>query len=184
MRDRGNVLYHADFEFLGLKRSDSCFSSCSGSLNVNLNYLESVLLSCLSSSLCSGLCCEGSALLRAAEVKSACACPRYGVALHIGDGNDSVIEGGLDMNLSLFNILSFATTANNFFSLSHVLFSPSLLLLVCNGLYRALAGSCVGLGSLTSYGQTLSVTNAPVAADLDKSLDIKSYFSSKIALNG
>ena len=40
----------------------------------------------------------------------------------------------------------------------------SLLLLICNCLCRTFSGSCIGLGSLTSYGQTFSVSDSAVAS--------------------
>ena len=58
---------------------------------------------------------------------------------------------------------------------------PPLLLLVCDGLYRTLAGSCVCLGTLPSYRQALAVTHATVATDFNESFDIQSNFTAKVA---
>src|SRR5699024_1832501 len=60
---------------------------------------------------------------------------------------------------------------------------PSLLLLVRNGLLRALAGTRVGLGALAADRQAATVTQAAVAADFNQALDIQTDFAAQVALN-
>ena len=50
--------------------------------------------------------------------------------------------------------------------------SAPLLLLAADLLTRALAGACIGVGTLTANGQTLAVTKATVAADFHEALHV------------
>ena len=59
----------------------------------------------------------------------------------------------------------------------------SLLLLISHGLAGTLASAGVGLGALSSYGQTLSVTNATVTANIDESLDVIRDVAAKVTLH-
>src|SRR5699024_9328428 len=56
-----------------------------------------------------------------------------------------------------------------------IVYSPSLLLLVGNGLLRTLAGAGVGLAALTADRQPAAVADAPVAADLAETLDVQGH---------
>jgi hypothetical protein len=67
--------------------------------------------------------------------------------------------------------------------LSAIFSVPPLLLLVRNGLLRALAGAGVGLGALSAHGQTLAVTDAAVAADLVSRLMFERNFTAEVALD-
>ena len=53
--------------------------------------------------------------------------------------------------------------------------TPPLFLLVSYRLLGSLAGSGVGLGALASYGQALTVTDAAIATDFNKSLNIERH---------
>ena len=81
--------------------------------------------------------------LPADEAESAGRCPRNSIALHICNSYDSVVKSRLDMNLSLFNVLSFTTTTNSslLLSLSHCSHPPYffLLAIVFTGPLRVLA---------------------------------------------
>lgn len=60
--------------------------------------------------------------------------------------------------------------------------APVLFLLVRNGFLRTFPSSRVGLGILTTYRQTLPVTDASVAADLLEPLDVHRHFATQITL--
>src|SRR5699024_3401827 len=64
-----------------------------------------------------------------------------------------------------------------------IVYSPSLLLLVGNGLLRTLAGAGVGLAALTADRQPAAVADAPVAADLAETLDVQGHGAAQIALH-
>ena len=112
----------------------------------------------------------------------------------IGQGYDRIIERGLDMCLASFDVLFNALFCRSLcrFLICHRSITCflvhsiryQLLLLIGYSAARALAGSCVGLGSLTSNGQASSVAKTSVATDLYESLDVKSNFSSEATLNG
>ena len=71
-------------------------------------------------------------------------------------------------------------TAPFFCTLAIYLF-PSLLLLVRNGLLRALAGTRVGLGALAADRQAATVAQAAVAADFNQALDIQADLTAQVA---
>ena len=78
------------------------------------------------------------------------------------------------MNSSIFNVLTLAASLDNClftFDLSHLI-SPSLLLLVSDGLLGTLAGTGVGLGPLAVDGQAAAMTQAAIAADFGQPLDV------------
>ena len=57
------------------------------------------------------------------------------------------------------------------------------LLLASDGLARTLAGACVGVRPLATDWESLAVTQALVAADLDLAADIGGHLTAKIAFN-
>jgi len=56
------------------------------------------------------------------------------------------------------------------------------LLLACNGALRALAGTSVGLRALSVNGQSLTVTNALVAADLHLAANVSGDLATEVTL--
>src|SRR5574344_800561 len=64
-----------------------------------------------------------------------------------------------------------------------IFYSPSLLLLVRDGLLGALAGARVGLAALTANGQTAAMTGAAIAADLAEALDVGRGLTAKFAFH-
>ena len=141
--DRGYILDESNLEILALQSTDSCLTACAGALYEYFNSLETVLLGSSCSCLGSGLSSERSRLLGASETETACGSPRDSVALHICNSNDSVVEGGLDMNLSLLDILSLTTATDSrlLLRLSHSSYPPYffLLAMVFTGPLRVLA---------------------------------------------
>ncbi|GAA3174566.1 hypothetical protein GCM10020255_065070 [Rhodococcus baikonurensis] len=57
------------------------------------------------------------------------------------------------------------------------------LLLAGNGALRTLTGTGVGLGALTTHGQTTTVAQALVAADLDLATDVGLNLAAKVTLD-
>ena len=92
------------------------------------------------------------------------------------------------MDLAPLNVLPFTPAANDLLAggclCSCHLGSPSLLLLVGNGLLGTFAGPRIGLAALAAHGQTLAVANAAIAADLGQPLDVQSGLAAQVALNG
>ena len=116
-------------------------------------------LAAVSAAVCAA---NGVDFLEPLKPRLAGACPAERVTLYIGNGHDGIVESGLDMSRAAFDILAshgvcgwrFFVTA---FAISVI--PPCLLLLVGDCLLRSLAGTRVGLGALSSYGQALSVTH-------------------------
>ena len=89
------------------------------------------------------------------------------------------------MNLTLFNVLALSSAGSDFLLCvvsSHNSY-PSLLLLICDGAFRTLTGTSVGLAALAANGQAATMTQAAVAADLSQALDVKCHTAAKVALN-
>ena len=84
------------------------------------------------------------------------------------------------MRCAFFDVLTLTTTADNLLTLWCCHSRTSLLLLVSHGLTGTLAGTGVRLGTLTSYGQSLSVTYTAVTSDIDESLDIIGDVTAKV----
>ena len=149
------------------------------------NRLHAVFHSNLSCGFRGGLRRERSTLSGASETQLTGARPRNSVALGVGDGHDRVVKGGLNMRGAAVNI--FALTASAYGGFLAALLSchqnPSLFLLVSYRLLGSLAGSGVGLGALASYGQALTVTDAAIATDFNKSLNIERHIPAKVALH-
>ena len=57
------------------------------------------------------------------------------------------------------------------------------LLLAGDGTLRTLAGTGVGLRTLSAYGQALAVAQAFVAADFNLAADVSGHFAAKVTLN-
>ena len=155
MRNGGYVLDHRYFKTCGLQSADRSFSARAGALDEYFDGLQTMLHSCLCGSLSCGLSCEGGRLSAATEAHAAGGGPGNGVALGVGDGDHGVVEGRADMNLALLNVLTLSAACSDFFPL-HVLAIiqyPSLLLLIRDGAFRALAGTSVGLAALAANGQ-------------------------------
>ena len=85
----------------------------SRTLYVYFYRLQTVFHCCLCCGFSSCLCSERSRLSGATEAQSARACPRNGVALCVGDGYDGVVECGLNVYSTVFNVLTLSAAANN-----------------------------------------------------------------------
>ncbi|CDZ89198.1 hypothetical protein RHRU231_470046 [Rhodococcus ruber] len=59
----------------------------------------------------------------------------------------------------------------------------ALLLLSCDGALRTLTGAGVGLGALSTHGQTTTVSQALVAADLDLATDVRLDLAAEVTLD-
>ena len=113
MGNRSNVLDHLHFQTNGLQCTDRSFTAGSRTLYVYFYRLQTVFHCCLCCGFSSCLCSERSRLSGAAEAQSARACPRNGVALCVGDGYDGVVECGLNVYSTVFNVLTLSAAANN-----------------------------------------------------------------------
>jgi len=116
VRNGSNVLDHLNGKACRRKCADRGFSSGPRTLDIDLNGLHAVV----NSELCCGFRCalsrKGSGLSRTLETEFAGGSPRYSVACHIGYRYDRIVEGCLDMDLTLFNVFTLAAFSYDFLS--------------------------------------------------------------------
>lgn len=186
MRDRGDILNHADIQPCGLQRTDGGLTPGARALYINLNRFHAVLHRSLGSCFSSGLCGKGGGFSGATEAHFARACPGYRIALCIRDSHNGIVERGLDMRRTAFDIFTLTASArgNGLFPGSFCSHSipPSLLLLVRDRLLRALTCAGVRLRALAPHGQALAMPHATVTADFDEPFDIKGRLPAQVAL--
>ena len=106
MGDGSHVLDQGDFQAGSLQRTDSGLTASAGALDVNFNSLHAMLDCNLGCGLSSRLSCKRGALTAAAEVQGARGAPGHCIALQVGDGDDGIVEGRLDMSLTSSNVLA------------------------------------------------------------------------------
>lgn len=75
-----------------LQGTQGSFSAGPWSFYVNLNVLHPVFLRFLGGVVCSKLRCERRALAGALKTLTASTGPGYGVAIHVSDGNEGIVE--------------------------------------------------------------------------------------------
>ena len=124
MGNRSYVFDHVNFQTCCLQGTDCGLTAGARAFDIYFHRFQTMFHSGFCSGLGSGLCCERSRFSGTSESKSACTCPRKGVALYVGDGNNGVVKGGLDMCGATFDVFAFTTPASGAFSL---LLLPSLL---------------------------------------------------------
>lgn len=111
MRDRGDILNHADIQPCGLQRTDGGLTPGARALYINLNRFHAVLHRSLGSCFSSGLCGKGGGFSGATEAHFARACPGYRIALCIRDSHNGIVERGLDMRRTAFDIFTLTASA-------------------------------------------------------------------------
>ena len=134
VRDGRDVLDHRDLQADSLQGADRSFTTLAGALNKDLDRLETMLHRSGSSRFSGALSGERSGLLAAAEAEAAGGSPGKGVALRIGHRDHGVVEGGTNMNLTTFDVLLFAATADNLLT--------GFSIVCCHILFSLLTSSC------------------------------------------
>src|ERR1019366_2403957 len=137
---------------------------------------------------------EGRALTRPAEAQRTRTLPRHRISVRIGDGNDRVIERGLNMHESVGNVLAllllellalaFFVRCGGSSWFRHVLCLPCRFLLIG---YRALArtfpGASIGVSALSANRQAAAVPVPTIGADFDEPLDVHRDVLAEIAFD-
>src|SRR5690606_25974679 len=72
-----------------------------GAFHFDIQVLEAVILGRFARTLCRHLGCEGRALARTAEARATGGRPAQGVTLAVSDGDNGVVEGGMNMRDSI-----------------------------------------------------------------------------------
>lgn len=123
---------------------------------------------------------EGSALARALEAYVAAARPAKGVALGVGDVDDRVVEGGVNVRQAVGDLSLLLLFASGCCFACHGLLR---LLLACDGLRLAFAGPCVGPSVLAPGGKAATMADPSVGVDLDQSANVGVDVPPKVALD-
>src|SRR5690606_7095603 len=134
-------------------------------------------------------------LARALESDLARAGPGDHRTVGVGDGDDRVAEGALDVSLPVGHVLLVLAAhlpgAGRATALGGHAVSPdggsrygllAGLLLAGHGALGALAGARVGLGALAAHREAAAVTQALVAADLDLAADVGRDLTAQVTL--
>ena len=106
MCNGGNVLDRTDLEACSLQGADCGFATGTGALDEHVNLADAVLLGAVCSSLSSQLCGVGGGLTGALEAHVASGGPGDHCTGGIGDGDDGVVEGRLDVSLTSNDVLA------------------------------------------------------------------------------
>ena len=135
MRNRGDVSDSADLESKHTKGPDSALAAYAWSLYIDIHFPEAEIHSLLRSCLTGCLCSIRSGFLSAAESESASRGPCNRISSDIGNRDDRIVEGRLDVDVSLyygllclFLYVSHFSPAHYFFLLATVFFLPFLVL--------------------------------------------------------
>src|SRR3990170_7933859 len=167
----GHVLDAEDLDPGRLKRADRGLAPRAGPLDEHLDLLEAVLHALAGAGVGGHLRGEGRRLAGALEARGAGALPADDVPLLVGQGDDRVVEGRLDVRLADRDVLLDATAGARLRALltagrRHLL----LPLAAADGLLRALSPPRVRLPPLPVHREPAAVPDAAVAADLHQAL--------------
>src|ERR671937_1454421 len=102
---RSDVLDAGDLEPGGLKAADRGLAARAGALDEDLDLLQALLDALARRGVGSDLRGERRRLARALEAGAAGGLPRDDVALAVGEGDDRVVEAGLDVRLADRDVL-------------------------------------------------------------------------------
>src|SRR5690606_6044212 len=97
MRDGRHVGDAGDFITAGVQCADCGFAARAWALDVHIEVLQTVFQCSLASALGGNLGGERSRLTRTTETGTTRGGPGQRIALTVGDGNDGVIEGSVDV---------------------------------------------------------------------------------------
>src|SRR3954470_20897359 len=196
---RGDVLDRDDLEARGLQRAHGRVAPGARALDEDLDLLQAVLHALARAGVGRHLSGERRRLARALEACASRRLPHDHVAFAIGDRDDRVVEGRLDVRLAdgdvLAGLASGAATRRGAtgsrgqcgfldpFSSAAVAPEVLLLALLADGLLRPLAGARIRLRALTVNREPAAVAQPAVAADLHQTLDILGTFATQVAFD-
>src|SRR5271157_2819897 len=133
-------------------------------------------------------------LARTTEAQRTRTLPRHRVSRGIGDGDNGVVEGRLNVHQPVRNVLAllllellglaFLVRSGGSRCFGHELCLPRCFLLVrYRALTRTLAGAGVGVGALPADGQAAAMTIPTIRTDLDEPLDVHRDVFAQIAFD-
>src|SRR6476659_6659162 len=182
VRDRRDVLDAEDLDAGVLDRPDRGLATGARALHHDVDPAHTVLHGPARRGLGRELRHERRALAGALEADVAGRRPRQHVALLVRDRDDRVVERGLDVRDAVRDVLAFtpSRTPSSCLGLCHLLAS---LLLAGDRLLRTLARARVRARPLTAHGQTATVADPAVRADLDLALDVTLDLAAEVTLD-
>src|SRR5690349_14382624 len=192
VRDGGHVLDGLDLDARGLERADRRLAAGAGPLDHHVHGTDSCVLGAVAGVLRRHLGREGRALPRALETDPPGRRPGEDVALRIGDRDDRVVEGRLDVRDAVRHHALFlplgALAILLSFRFGHLdplvtLLLGRLLLARHGAAARPLPGPRIGLGPLSTGRQALPVAHPAIAPDLHQALDVLADLFPEIALD-
>ncbi len=184
MRDGRHVGDAGDFVTAAIECAHSGLTARARAFDVDVKVFQTVFQSSLTCAFCCHLGGERSALTRATETRAPGSSPGQRVALTVSDGNDGVVERRVDVGDPINHCLfDFFTRTSSW--LSHDLIPvDSRAQLLADRLTRTLAGTGVGLGTLTTNRQAATVTQAAIATQVHQTLDVHVDFAAKVTFSG
>ena len=184
MGDGGDVLDAGHLDAGGGQGPDGRLTAGAGASHQHVDPAHTVLHGPLGALLGRQLGGEGGGFPRSLEPHVAGRCPGQNVPLRIGDRDDGVVEGALDVGDAERDVLALPLAGpaggGGLGGLGHLLAN---LLLSGDRLLRSLAGACVGMGALAVDRQALAVPDALVAPDLHLALDVLGHVSAQVPLH-
>ncbi len=105
-----------------------------------------------------------------------------GVA-HIRSTFNNTIVTITDASGNALNDILLDLLANLSGGFDHDVFVSRLFLGACNGFARALAGACIGTGTLTTYRQAAAMTQTAIAAQVHQALDVHGDFRAQVSFH-
>src|SRR3569623_1892695 len=185
MGDRRHIGNAADLETHGMQTAHGGITTRPRPLHEHLDVLHAEFMRDLAGLISGHLRGEGRALARTLETASTGGRPRQGVALTIGDGDDGVVEGRLDMRHRVNHIFLHTLTRAR----SRFCHSSKFPVIYCSVDYLRTArrgplrGRAFGTCTLTAHRQTTAMTQATIAAEVHQTLDVHGDVATKIALD-
>ena len=128
---------------------------------------------------------ERGRLLGALEARLAGGAPGEGIAPHVGDRDQDVVEGGRNVGdaFGLDHLLATLCTRSPGRSrIRHGLLLGDFLL-ARDGPTGALLGASVGMGTLAAHGQSPAVPGATIGADVHQALDVHRHLGPEAPLH-
>src|SRR6201996_2931354 len=204
VRNRGDVLNGANLQAGRLQGPDGGLAAGAGTLDEYVDLAHAVLHGTARGGFSGHLRGERRGLTRALEPHLPGRGPCDDGPGRVSDGNDRVVERAPDVGVPVSYVLPLFAAhllgARVAAPRRHLLLTPEVigraagdasgcglllagLLLAGHGLLLALAGAGVGLRPLTMHGQSPTVPDPLVAADLDLASDIGLDFAAQVALD-
>src|SRR5690606_22167191 len=185
VRDRRDVRDRQDLDAERVQRPHRGLATRAGALDLDLQVLDAAVLGGTAGGVGRDLGGERRRLARALEAGATGRRPGERVALAVGDRDDRVVEGRMDVRDAIRNVL-LDLLADALGALRATCHGCVLrLLLQCHAsATRPLAGARVGAGALAARGQAAAMTHPAVAAEVHQSLDRHGHFAPQVALDG